>query len=80
MPDATDPIIETSRDEHWANWHDSVSLRVARYINILNANPNAAPTLDRYNRTTAALQGILQNALQTRSRVRGLGAGWSFSP
>jgi hypothetical protein len=79
MPNATDPVIQTISGRRWDNWHHSVGGRVARFIHIWNDVPNRS-SVDSYNKTTAALQRIMQEAMDANRNLRGLGGGWSFSP
>ncbi len=71
--------VEVVKNRRWENWHQTVGSKVARQVALWNANPSS-PTLEGYNDTTAALQGLLQEALDNGWTVRCLGGGWSFSP
>lgn len=73
-----EPQVIVTRDEDWTNWHSSVEGRVVRQIDVWNAEPSTG-SVTNYNKTTAALQNILQDALNDGLVVRGLGGGWSFS-
>lgn len=79
MPNATDPVIQTISGRRWDNWHYSVGGRVARFMHIWNGPPHQS-SVDSYNTTTAALQGIMRDAMDANRHLRGLGGGWSFSP
>ena len=74
----------TARVEHvgsrkWQNWHQSVEQRVADLIDLWNATPNQF-SIQSYNATTDAMQGLIQSAMDQRIALRALGGGWSFSP
>ncbi len=78
-PSTLTPTTHTIEDTRWQNWHQSVTQQVARLMDLWNAEPNNA-TIDSYNATTAALQGIVAEAEGVGMSLRGLGGGWSFTP
>lgn len=73
------PTTSVSTNTRWENWHQSVSQQVAQLVDLWNAQPNVA-TIASYNATTAALQGLVDQAQQGGLSLRGLGGGWSFTP
>ncbi len=78
-PRTLTPTTHAIEDTQWQNWHQSVTQQVARLMDLWNAEPNNA-TIDSYNATTAALQGIVAEAESAGMSLRGLGGGWSFTP
>ena len=79
MPPDLHPTVHRTRRKRWRNFHDTVAQTVVQLVDVWNARPNAA-SFPSYNATTAALQGLIGEALRDGLRIRALGGGWSFSP
>jgi FAD/FMN-containing dehydrogenase len=70
------PIINTGITR-WANRHETYVQPLQQVLQAVNL-PGPDP-LQRYNAMTAELRGLIARALQSGTRVRALGGGWSFS-
>lgn len=75
----TAPTIHVAKGKTWENWHESVRQKVVQLVDVWNAEPNKT-SLESYNAATAALQQLVQQALDQGVGIRALGGGWSFTP
>ena len=78
QPPDVRPILHVSSKRRWQNWHESFSQPLKKLIDVWNHDPNMS-AVHFYNGTTAGLQELIQEALNTGESIRGLGGGWSFS-
>ncbi|MGH2348607.1 MAG: FAD-binding protein [bacterium] len=78
-PGGLTPTIQVAKNKTWQNWHQSVKQKVARLVNVWNAQPNV-PSIASYNATTAALQGLIAQAERDGLGLRAAGGTWSFTP
>jgi hypothetical protein len=78
QPDDIRPILHVSPKHQWQNWHETFSQPLKQLVDIWNHDPNVS-TINFYNGTTAGLQELIQEAINTGNSIRGLGGGWSFS-
>ncbi|HEX6107336.1 MAG TPA: FAD-binding protein [Gemmatimonadales bacterium] len=72
------PVIDTGQTS-WENKHETYVQPVRRVLQAVNDPPTTGDPLQRYNRTTAALQALISRALSEEVRLRAFGGGWSFS-
>jgi FAD/FMN-containing dehydrogenase len=79
MPSDLEPTLHVTKRRKWQNFHQTVEQTVARLVDVWNARPDVA-SFPAYNATTAALQGLIQQALDEELPIRALGGGWSFTP
>ncbi len=69
-------IIKTGRNE-WENKHETFTEQIKDLYVI--ANDNTLDALDGYNDTTKGFQSLIQDAINTGTPLRSLGAGWSWT-
>ncbi len=69
-------IIKTGKKE-WENKHETFVEKIVDLYEI--ANEPALGALDSYNDCTKAFQNLIQNAINTNTPLRSLGAGWSWT-
>lgn len=79
MPPKLEPTLHVTKRRKWQNFHQTVEQTVARLVDVWNARPDVA-SFPAYNATTAALQGLIGQALDDGLPLRALGGGWSFTP
>ena len=78
QPHDVGPIIHVSPRRRWVNWHESFSQPLKKLVDVWNHEPGVS-AVHFYNGTTAGLQDLIQEALDTGTSIRGLGGGWSLS-
>jgi FAD binding domain len=78
QPNDVRPILHVSPKHRWQNWHESFSQPLTKLVDVWNHDPNVS-AVNLYNGTTAGLQDLIQEAINTGDSIRGLGGGWSFS-
>lgn len=79
QPSELTPQIVVAASRTWENWHQSVKQKVVQRVSVWNRDP-VRPSIPSYNATTAALQGLIRDALARGVELRAAGGGWSFSP
>ena len=72
------PVIDTGLTS-WENKHETYVQPLRRVLQAVNEPPHTGDPLQRYNRMTETLGVLVDRALGEEVRLRGFGAGWSFS-
>jgi hypothetical protein len=62
----------------WQNLHGNLSQSITDFYDL--ANETGGSALENYNDTTAGIQSLLREAIDSGVPVRPLGANWSLSP
>jgi FAD/FMN-containing dehydrogenase len=70
-------LVVDTRQREWTNRHMTYTQPLLALYDVWN--PLGGRPLERYNATTRALQGLLDEAVRDRVRLRALGGGWSLS-
>ena len=80
MPPTESPAahVDVKERRQWRNKHQTFTQPLERIYDVWN--PDAAPSAQGLRATVAALQMLIAEAIDNGKRLRGLGAGWSFSP
>ena len=69
-------IFKTNNTK-WENRHETFAYTIQNLYELGNGSGSA---LDSYNEATKGFQQLIQEAIHNDSALRGLGAGWSFTP
>ena len=72
------PVVDTGQTT-WQNKHETYVQPLRRVLQGVNDPAESGDPLQRYNRMTDALRGLIGRALGEGTRLRAFGAGWSFS-
>lgn len=74
---AEDAFLKLAKNAPWANFHGSVAVNTKGLWTI--TNPSAASSLANMKATAARIQGLIQDAIAQKMRLRPVGSRWSFS-
>lgn len=64
----------------WTNGHENFTVRLNPDASFAMRLRDDLPYEERYGATTANMQWLIAHAVETGTRIRALGNGWSFSP
>ncbi len=65
--------------EQWTNKHENFTHDLVKDTSFKLRNPPAVNRRERYLKTTKNFQWLIQNALDTNTKIRAMGSGWSFT-
>jgi len=69
--------IFKTNDHTWENQHETFVYNIENRYELANGDGGAIET---YNAATAGFQQLIQDTIARNSHLRGLGAGWSWTP
>lgn len=72
------PVIDTGQTS-WENKHETYVQPLRRVLQAVNEPADSGDPLQRYNRMTDTLRGLIASSQREGVRLRAYGAGWSFS-